>query len=45
MSELINNRVPPEKLVRVTFLPEGTTLEFRIRYDAVRPSRQVHVVP
>jgi 2Fe-2S ferredoxin len=28
MSEATNNNIPAEKLVRVTFLPEGKTVEF-----------------
>jgi 2Fe-2S ferredoxin len=28
MNESMKNEIPPEKLVRVTFLPEGRTVEF-----------------
>jgi len=28
MSEVIKTEIPPDKLVRVTFLPEGRTVEF-----------------
>jgi 2Fe-2S ferredoxin len=30
MSEASNSAIPPDKLVRVTFLPEGRTVEFEV---------------
>jgi len=44
MSEAIERTFPPTNSVRVTFMPEGRTVEFEFRRDALSASRQADVL-